>query len=221
MGKLNKLKVYAFSDDSFSLRSLVGYYAVNINPDSYTYNHAVQFSETKNVAEGAGNAGKFNSMDKETVGFSIHFDNTGIFGHKGSVNDQIHEFKKLVYHYNGQIHRTNYIKLSWGTLVFYCYLTRLDISYTLFKSNGDPLRAKADVSFTGFSNPKLLAAKANKQSPDVNHLKTFKSHDSLPLFCEAIYNDINLYMEVAKANNLDSFRKIPLGTKLIFPALKK
>jgi nucleoid-associated protein YgaU len=219
MGKLNKLKIYAYSDDSF--RSLVGNYVVNINPESYTYNHAVQFSETKNVAEGAGNSGKFNSMDKETVGFSIHFDSTGIFDDQGSVNDQIVKFKKLVYQYNGDIHRTNYIKLSWGTLLFYCYLTRLDISYTLFKGNGDPLRAKADVSFSGFSNPKLLAATANKRSPDVNHLKTFKSHDSLPLFCEAIYNDINLYMEVAKANNLDSFRRIPLGTKLIFPALKK
>ncbi len=219
MGKLNKLKIYAYADDSFN--SEVGNYELNINPESYTYNHAVKFSDAKNVAEGAGNPGKFNTMDTETVGFTIYFDTTGIIASKGSVNDQLHKFKKLVYQYNGQKHRTNYIKLSWGTLLFYCYLTRLDVTYTLFKSNGDPLRAKADVSFSGFSNPKLLAAMARKASPDVNHLKTFSSHDSLPLFCRDVYNDIALYMEVADANGLDSFRKIPLGTQLVFPPLKK
>ncbi|WP_452223625.1 CIS tube protein [Lacinutrix chionoecetis] len=219
MGKLNKLKIYAYSNDTF--RSEVGNYTVNINPESYSYNHAVKFSDTKNVAEGAGNSGKFNSVDKETVGFSIYFDGTGIFKEKGSVNDQIIKFKKLVYQYNGKIHRTNYIKLSWGTLVFYCYLTKLDISYTLFKDNGNPLRAKADVSFSGFSNSKLLAASANKQSPDVNHLKVVKIHNTIPLFCNEIYDDSSLYIQIAEANKLDSFRNVPIGTKLLFPPLKK
>ncbi len=219
MGVLNKLKIYAFADDKFN--KFVGDYTVNINPESYTYNHAVSFSDTKNVAEGAGNSGKFNSVDRETVGFTIHFDGTGIFESRKSVNKQLLEFKKLVYKYNGQIHRTNYIKLSWGTLLFYCYLTKLDVTYTLFKSNGDPLRAKADVSFSGFSNPKLLAALSNKQSPDVNHVRVFASHDSIPLFCDNVYDDVELYMELAAANGLDSFRKVPIGTKLVFPPLKK
>jgi len=219
MGKLNKLKIYAYEKDNFE--TLLGKYIVNINPESYTYNHAVKFSEKRNVAEGAGNPESFNSMDKETVGFTIYFDNTGVFDHKGSVYKQILDFKKLVYEYNGDIHRTNYLKLSWGVLVFYCYLTRLNINYTLFNSNGNPLRAKADVSFSGFANKKLLAAKMKKCSPDLSHLKTFKSHDSIPLFCNEIYSDADLYMEVAKINNLDSFRKVPLGKQLIFPALKK
>ena len=91
----------------------------------------------------------------------------------------------------------------------------------MFKSNGKPLRAKADVSFSGFTNPTLLQASANKGSPDVNHLKTYKIHDSLLMFCDEVYDDPGLYMQVAKANDLDSFRKVPLGTKLFFPQLKK
>ena len=219
MPDFDKLKVYAYSDDSFSTE--VGTYTVNINPESYTYNHAVQFSDSKNVAEGAGNAGKFNSIDKETVGFTIYFDSTGIFDSKDSAEEQLTKFKDLVYKYNGNIHRTNYIKLSWGTLLFYCYLTRLDVSYTLFNTNGDPLRAKADVSFTGFSNPKLLAAMVKKSSPDVNHVKKFSSHDTMPVLCSQIYRNIDLYMQVAEINKLDSFRNVPIGTNLVFPPLKK
>ena len=219
MGKLEKLKIYSYSKDNFSKE--IGRYQVRINPDSYTYNHAVRFTDIKNVAEGAGNPEQFNSMDKETVGFTIHFDGTGLFKDNRSVSKQIADFKKLAYEYNGDIHRTNYLKLSWGTLVFYCYLSKLNVSYTMFKSNGDPLRAKADASFSGFSNKKLLAAKANKKSPDVSHLKIYKSSDSLPLFCNEIYQEIDLYTEVAKRNKLDSFRNVPLGTELIFPSLKK
>lgn len=219
MPDFDKLKVYAYSDDSFS--SEVGSYTVNINPESYTYNHAVQFSDNKNVAEGAGNSGKFNSIDKETVGFTIYFDGTGIFESKETAQVQLNNFKDLVYKYNGDIHRTNYIKLSWGTLLFYCYLTKLDVTYTLFSSTGEPLRAKANVSFTGFSNPKLLSAQINKRSPDVNHVKIFSSHDSLPLMCRDVYRDIDLYMQVAELNNLDSFRNVTTGTKLVFPPLNK
>ncbi len=219
MGKLNKLKIYAYANDNFE--KAVGKYIVNINPESYTYNHAVRFSDRKVVAQGSGASESFNSMDKETVGFTIYFDGTGIFDDKGSVYHQISEFKKLVYEFNGDIHRTNYLKLSWGILVFYCYLTRLNINYTLFNSNGNPLRAKADVSFSGFANKKLLAAKVKLNSPDLSHLKTYKGHDSIPLFCDEIYSDVNLFMEVARVNNLDSFRKVPIGTQLIFPALKK
>lgn len=209
----------AFKDDTF--RKSAGIVQVNINPESYTHNHAVKFSDSKNVAEGAGNSGKFNAVDKETVGFTVHFDGTGVIDSKLGVDAQILSFKKIIYNYNGDIHRTNYLVLSWGTLLFYCYLTKLDITYTMFKSNGLALRAKADVSFSGFTNSKLMAASANKGSPDVNHLKTFKSHDSLHLLCDEIYDNTNLYAEVARANNLDSFRDIPLGTKLMFPQLKK
>ena len=45
MGKLNKLKIYAYEKDNFE--TLLGKYIVNINPESYTYNHAVKFSEKR------------------------------------------------------------------------------------------------------------------------------------------------------------------------------
>ncbi len=219
-GSLVKLKIYAYSDASFS--SAVGQpFEANINPESYTHNHSVEFSNTKSLAEGEGNAPKFNSVGLETVDFTIYLDGTGIAGKKKSVKGQITNLKKVVYQYNGKSHRTNYIKLSWGNLLFYCNLTKLSINYTMFSPNGDPLRAKADLSFSGFTNSKLMAAQANKQSPDMSHLKKMGISDSIPLYCNEIYEAPELYIEIAKVNDLDTFRKVKTGHTLMFPQLNK
>jgi hypothetical protein len=216
---LVKLKLIAYSDTSYS--SEEGTFVASINPESYTHNHGVKFSETKSVAEGEGNAPKFNSVDTETVDFSIYLDGTGVAGNKKTVGAQISELKKVIYQYNGKNHRTNYIKILWGSLVFYCNLTKLSINYTMFSPNGKPLRAKADVSFSGFTNAKLMAAKANKQSPDMSHLKVMKPTNNIQLFCSEIYKEGSLYIEVARANDLDTFRKVRDGKVLLFPQLNK
>ena len=60
--------------------------------------------------------------------------------------DSIKAFKQLVYQYNGTIHSPNYLQVVWGGLAFKCRLTSLNIDYTLFDSNGAPLRAKLTPS---------------------------------------------------------------------------
>lgn len=219
MSSLVKLKLYAYSDSAFS--SEVGNYEVAINPESYTHNHSVKFSDSKSLAEGAGNAPKFNSIGTETVDFTVYMDGTGIAGNTTSVEDQISSLKEIAYDYNGDSHRTNYVKLSWGSLVFYCNLTKMNINYTMFSASGDPLRAKVDVGFSGFTDSKLMAATANKSSPDMSHLKTMTVSDSIPLYCAEIYKNSDLYIEVARANDLDSFRNVPIGKSIMFPQLNK
>lgn len=216
---LVKLKLIAYSDSSFS--SEVDTFDAAINPESYSHSHSVEFSSSKSMAEGEGNAPKFNSIGTETVDFSIYLDGTGVAGNTTSVVDQITSLKTVVYKYNGTSHRTNYIKILWGSLVFYCNLTKLSLNYTMFSPNGDPLRAKADVGFSGFTDAKLMAAAANKQSPDMSHLKVMKPTNNIPLFCSEIYKDSTLYVEVARANDLDSFRKIKNGKTLLFPQLNQ
>lgn len=219
--RVTPLTIMAYKDTNFS--SLIGTYKVNINPESYSHNHSVSFGNKKKVAEGAGNPESFNTIDTETVSFDIVFDGTPIFKSftEEEVATQIEKFKELTYKYNGEIHRNNYLKLSWGTFLFYGYLTELNINYSMFKRDGDPLRAKASVSFSGFVDKELLAQTANKQSPDMSHIKRVMVTDTLPLFCDEIYGNPNLYMAVAYANNLDTFRELKIGGVITLPALEK
>ncbi|MAN28794.1 MULTISPECIES: CIS tube protein [Mesonia] len=216
---LVNLTIYAYTDVAFS--SSAGSYKTLINPESYSHQHGVSFSETKSVAEGAGNAPKFNTVQSEKVSFTMYIDGTGIKNNIGSIAKEITSLKKVVYQYEGSIHRTKYLKLSFGALVFYCNLESMQIHYTMFSSSGEPLRAKIDFSFVGYTNPALLSANANKQSPDMNHIKTITATSSLPNLCEEVYKNANLYEQVAKLNDLDSFRGLTPGLELAFPQLKQ
>jgi nucleoid-associated protein YgaU len=43
--------------------------------------------------------------------------------------------------------------------------------------------------------------------------------DTLPELCNKIYNDSSYYMQVAKYNSLNKYRKLVPGTQLIFPPI--
>lgn len=119
---LEKLTIQSFKDESCTgteIQTLV----VSVNPDAFT-------------------------QVKETVSFQMIFDATGIVaGSSRDVTVDIIQFKALAYNYNGTIHSPNYVKLTWRKLEFNGRLTSFDVSYTLFKPDGTPLRAKVNASF--------------------------------------------------------------------------
>ena len=55
----------------------------------------------------------------------------------------------------------------------------------------------------------------------MSRLVTVKKGETLPYLCHRMYGDSLLVREVARLNELDSFRNIPEGTQLLFPPLKK
>jgi nucleoid-associated protein YgaU len=98
-------------------------------------------------------------------------------------------------------------------------MTKLKLSYTLFKPDGTPLRATAKASFTEFTNKVKLAKEETKSSPDLSHVRIVKAGDTLPLLCDEIYGSSDYCPQVAHSNNLAGFRNIQEGTLLIFPPL--
>ena len=59
------------------------------------------------------------------------------------------------------------------------------------------------------------------KSPDLTHIRTVQSGDTLPLLAKAMYGSSRYYLVVAEANGLDDFRNLKPGTKLFFPPLEK
>ena len=137
------------------------------------------------------------------------------------IIDDLANFKKAVFDYNGDQHKPNYLVISWGALLFKGILTDLSIEYKLFKSDGTPLRAVAKVKFISHIEAEKRAAAENNQSPDLTHVRMVKEGDTLPLMTHRIYGDPKYYLEVAKVNNLSNFRSLTPGTKLYFPPLAK
>jgi nucleoid-associated protein YgaU len=48
-----------------------------------------------------------------------------------------------------------------------------------------------------------------------------KAGDTLPLMTEEIYGDDKYYLEVARINNITSFRQLQPGTEIFFPPIEK
>ncbi|MBC7584145.1 MAG: LysM peptidoglycan-binding domain-containing protein [Tardiphaga sp.] len=226
-GSLSKMKILAFSDDKFA--SSVGEFSVFINPASYARSYKILYNDRQ--AQGSnGPSPKFNRTLSDTVKFELVFDGTGVVGSplpgvvpfmEDGIRTQIDTFMKLVFSYNGNIHSPNFLEISWGTLLFKCRLSTLDINYTLFKPDGTPLRARANALFTSFLSEADLARQAKKSSPDLSHVVTVKGGDTLPLLCFDIYGTSLPYLEVARVNGLDHFRNLLAGTQLMFPPLQE
>ncbi|TPN86214.1 CIS tube protein [Aquimarina algicola] len=221
------MEIIAYSDNEYTSETGDSC-TVQINPASYTHEHNVEYNKFQPIGS-AGTSIWFKGTPPEKVSFEIYFDATGavssssvssLLSSQTSVSDQIDTFKSVCFTYNGSIHEPNYLIISWGTLVFKCKLTSLNISYTLFQSDGTPLRAKLNVSFEEAVSASDIASEADNQSPDLTHLIEVKEGDTLPLICYRVYGDSNYYTEVAAYNNLYNFRDIKPGTKLYLPPLK-
>lgn len=137
------------------------------------------------------------------------------------VLPQIQLFENTVYHVQGDTHVPNYLMISWGSLLFKCRLSQMDINYKLFTPEGLPLRATISASFKETIPERESAKKKSLRSPDITHLETVKQGDTLPIMAKRIYGDERYYISVAQANNIIDFRRLEPGQRLYFPPISK
>ena len=235
-GELIKLKIKAYSDERFSEEISEGEFKSLLNPDRYTFNYKIE--QNNNQASGtSSSAVRFNKIPPENLDLEFVFDRTGVVVDYGSpqtdtddkvykdegngIIDDIEQFKRVVFDYNGDNHRPNYLVISWGTLLFKGTLTEMSITYKLFKPDGLPLRASVNAKFKGFVEDNLRIARENNSSPDLTHVRMVMEGDTLPLMTYRIYGDPKFYLEVAKANEIANFRKLKVGQMIVFPPIQK
>lgn len=216
MGNVRKMKIAAFSDKTFN--SEVGSYEVMLNPDTITLNRAIDYNE-KQPPDSSQPSMKYKMTPGSSLSFALIIDCTGIVDAKRTIlPKELRQLLSVVYDYNGSIHRPNFVKLTWGIgEVFKGVLTKFDTTYSLFDSNGVPLRAKVSLNFKSYTDPATVAKTENKQSPDLTHLVNVTLGDSLPGLSQKVYDTPDYYIQLAEFNGLDKFRSLQTGVDLIFP----
>lgn len=225
-GELKKMLILAF-DDSESCESggeadAKAKYEALINPETYTQEFKLKFADG---AQGQGTSGqqlKYEYTAPEEMTFEFLFDNTGIIDGKArdDVADEIQAFKDVLVAYQGNTHEPRHFKLVWGEhSIFKGRVTELSITYKLFRPDGTPTRAVAKVKFKASIEDVKRAAKEDKKSPDLTHVRVVLAGDTLPLLCYRIYGDPAYALDVAGVNRLDNPRQLLPGTRLHFPPL--
>jgi nucleoid-associated protein YgaU len=194
-------------------------FEAQINPAEFSHSVGIQYSKTK--AQGSrGEEPKFSGMDEERVSFSIVLDGTGVVPPVNKqpldVKSQLAQLTKVVYEYLDIKSEPPYVRVLWGTLIFFGRLESLRSQYTLFKPSGDPLRAKVEMSFVGAMSKEERSRVTSRISTSTRNVTVIEG-DSLGALCEDVYGDSSGFMKVARYNGLTDFRNIPPGTVLKFP----
>jgi Contractile injection system tube protein len=218
-GKLEKLLIKAYEKPNYSGQPIQVFTAY-VNPNEITLSYEMEYDS----AQGSGTTNSrmnFKKMKPGDMSLTFFLDGTGANGYPIEVQKKIEEFQ-IVTGYNGNIHRPNYLKVNWGKLqIKRCVLKSASIAYKLFKPSGIPLRAVITANFTDNSDDKTRQAISQDQSPDLTHVRLVKAGDTLPALCLQVYDDPSYYLDVARANQIDNFRKLKPGDKIFFPPLEK
>lgn len=211
---LSKLKILAFKDEQ--LRSKVADYSLQINPDSYSHSHPVTFACNKGT-DTAGTILKFSTHPHQGLKFDFVIDGTGVVPGVKSVTSEIKKFQNVVYNYQGKIHSPYYLKVLWGGLAFKCMLSSLDITYQMFDPSGRPLRAKLSANFEQYQTPEELARRADKKSADLTHSDIVTAGTTLPLMSYQVYDRNDLYVQLARFNDMNDLMHLREGSEVRFP----
>jgi len=227
-GKLEKMLILAFSDsekaENGGIKEADSFFEALINPESYSLQYKLKFSGGKQGQGTSGTQLKYEYTEPEEITFDFLFDNTGIIDGKprANISDDLKKFKDVLIAYKGDSHEPRHFKLVWGkNSIFKGRVTEVSINYKMFKPDGTPIRATATVKFKSSIEDQKRAAKENKSSPDLTHIRQVKAGDTLPLMCFNIYGDPRYYLQVAAANGINNFRQLTPGTQITFPHIEK
>ena len=220
MCALQYMKISGFLDKDYQKPISAQPYSFMINPDSVKWQRRVEYTDEQ-TPDSSSPSQRYKYSPNDTLSFDIVIDCTGIVSDKRTdMAKEIAALENIVFDYNGEIHRPNFVTIRWGEkFVFNGVLTSFDTSYTLFKSDGDPLRAKVSLAFSQYVSPATRKKKEKTQSPDVTHLVNVEDGMTLPQLCYKVWNDDSYCVQVAKFNGLNKFRNLRGIKQLIFPPL--
>ncbi|HTI61061.1 hypothetical protein [Mucilaginibacter sp.] len=227
-GALQKLKFIPYNDVKFEDGKLVlndnnlgQAYTVMFNPNNIAVKLQVDRDETQ--ADGATSAPmRFKRIKPQDYSFEFIIDGTGANGEpKKEVAKEVNDFLTVVYVFDGKEHQNRYIKILYGSVLLKCVLKSVDITYNLFSSTAKPLRAKVNAVFTSCLDQELSEMINNPNSPDLTHKRKLTRSDKLIGVSNFIYKKNTYYVEVARANNFNTFRNLPEGTTVFFPPVSK
>jgi LysM repeat protein len=232
LAEVAKLTIEAFEDVDFR-NSTGNKFTVMYNPNTFSQNYrSVWIDETPQG--GSAETQAYRRLKSDSVTFDFLFDGTGVsgvggtsidlnpkVGEVGYVQEQINSFLAITQGLNGSTHEPNFLQLSWGTFIFNGVMQSATVTYKLFHSSGAPLRANINATFKQSVSRTEQAAEARLTSPDLTHFKIVNEGETLPLISQKIYGDSKYYLEIARVNNINNFRKLKVGQQLVLPPIEK
>ena len=108
---------------------------------------------------------------------------------------------------------------QWGMFTFKCVVERVGGRFTLFLSDGRPVRATLTVVLKEYIPVDVLVKETPLESADRTKTRAVKRGDTLASIAAAEYDDPTKWRPIAEANRIENPRLVQPGQGLVIPPL--
>jgi hypothetical protein len=240
--KLAKLTIEAYSDASFKNAikktgvTSKGRLSLPYNPESLSVSYGSLYRVKDTIALKGKKTEednlKYEGYQPYTLSLSLQLDATLPENEALDVAEMVKVLETFGYATNPETGVPPYLKVSWGDTEWsggreelHCRMATMGVSYTLFDTNGKPLRAKVSLSFVEqrpVGDFKENAAALNLPTVNVSipDLPVLATLMALLVTTAAVANETIDYVNAGFENDLDNLHALVPGGTLIFGAEK-
>jgi len=158
---------------------------------------------------------QFSRGGLETLSMDLFFDTYEMGEDVRKYTNKIVDLLKV----DPDIHAPPVLSFVWGNLNFACVLSRVSKKFTMFTSDGIPVRATLSVTFSEYSTGGESRERP-LQSSDKTKIHTVKQGDSLWAIAAEEYGDPALWRPIADENGIKNPRILEAGCEITIPPLE-
>lgn len=192
---------------------------VQFNPSEYNLSKNVSYTDKKIL--GTNNPFiQFVSGEAEKLTIELMFDTyepPGVNSDEEGGEDVRKKTKEIIdlMDINPQKHRPPIVLFKYGSLHFRGVITDVTQKFTMFLSDGKPVRAKLNVTFQEAGTDEQIPL----ESPDRTKYRTMHESQSLWSLAWEEYGDADMWKVIAKENHIMNPLDVKPGQQLKLPAL--
>jgi len=118
------------------------------------------------------------------------------------------------------LHAPPPVRFNWGPMEFSAVIEKLSRKVTMFHPDGTPARITISVSFKEYRTLREQLEDPRRESADKSKRRVVIGREQLWLMAAGEYDDVNEWVRIALANDLDDPREIRSGDWLMLPPIE-
>lgn len=162
----------------------------------------------------------------EKLNLELFFDVTdlmvdGVVADGSSVRDRYVQPLQRLTLVDRVLHAPPRVRVAWDAqvLIERAVVTSVSVTYTLFDTQGRPVRATARVAFRQHTSASAQLAEIGLTSPDLTNVATVRQGDTLPAIAFREYGDPTRWRSIAEANAISNPLDLAPGRVLVVPKI--
>ncbi len=161
---------------------------------------------------------QFVNGEADQLSMDLYFD-TYTDGGSRPVTEATERIASLL-RIDADLHAPPRILFGWGELTFKAVIERLSQRFTMFRSDGIPVRATLNVSFTQYRPLAEQMDQPRRNSADKTKRRVMSADDSIWLLAHREYREVRFWRAIARANRIEDPRAVAPGDVLVVPTLE-